>query len=48
MSRKSPSCPAYRQPSSSQLLSKEDAEAGKKAYEVLETYKGKDFEDKED
>ena len=25
----------------SQLLSKEDAEAGKKAYEVLETYKGK-------
>ena len=28
----------------SQLLSKEDAEAGKKAYEVLETYKGKDLE----
>ena len=32
----------------SQLLSKEDAEAGKKAYEVLETYKGKDLEYKED
>ena len=31
----------------SQLLSKEDAEAGKKAYEVLETYKGKDLEYKE-
>ncbi len=29
------------------LLSKEDAEAGKKAYEVLETYKGKDLEYKE-
>ena len=32
---------------SQQLLSKEDAEAGKKAYEVLETYKGKDLEYKE-
>ena len=31
----------------SQLLSKEDAKAGKKAYEVLETYKGKDLEYKE-
>lgn len=31
----------------SQLLSKEEAEAGKKAYEVLETYKGKDLEYKE-
>lgn len=31
----------------SQLLSKEDAEAGKKAYEVLETYKGKELEYKE-
>ena len=31
----------------SRLLSKEEAEAGKKAYEVLETYKGKDLEYKE-
>ena len=31
----------------SPLLSKEDKEAGKKAYEVLETYKGKDLEYKE-
>ena len=31
----------------SPLLSKEDKEAGKKAYEVLETYKGQDLERKE-
>ena len=31
----------------SPLLSKEDKEAGKKAYEVLETCKGKDLEYKE-
>ena len=31
----------------SPLLSKEDEEEGKKAYEVLETYKGSDLEHKE-